>query len=1332
MKRNIFLVLALCLVMPIVCLLTACGTPSLTGIAVQYKDNTYLFDATTPLQITYSDSLSVFTKEDFVVTASYDNGTTGQVTDYEFSLLKVEQGSETVATSLLPGTYKVKVVYGDVTVSVSFVVNPISLLDTDVSCQMAETAPYVVGGKAEPDVSLALVSGGALVENVDYTLTYGDNNTVGENAGSVEVNFIGKYSGQVTYYFDITPLAIDEVVFNDVNTTYNGTDKRALCQIDVSGIIGVSDIEYSYYGGANFDQLISDEVKDVGTYKVVAHILVDDGYSPVADKEFTLTIDRADISSNSVESLGLDNIEVPFKNAPYTVSDFEETISQALENSGITYSLSMLEGESVDNLGASTQDKHGSLLITGDGNYSGNITISFSIMPADISTSGVLTINMNNGSYTYNGAEQTLREVHYTFTSPILLASGIDYSVQYADNIEAGTCHYTITGHGNYTGTYEGTFEIGRKSISLPSTTWHGEDNGTISLAYNGENRLSDVYLNGLDTYFSSSYVALQYNDDVQDYISASLVNVGQYRVRATIAFDDEAEDAYEHLYMDNYVIDGNVEKVVDVTITSVLATATLSGAQSFEYTGSSVAPQAQNIVVTAMLGGQERTLVKDVDYTLSFDSEAINVYCNSQKAIYYVTITDISGNFHYNMGTYTLVSYSIDPRPLIFNDTTGANATLSYPLVSRAIWSDVLGFNKMVENAYDTGLERQVAVEFSLVDGNKIHASTIAYSNFIVSPLVEDVVINESDISLYNPYFTSFKVNDVEMDNSQIESLTTAGLDLFDIVKFRLNPSYCMRVYTKLNGEIISQTGYASYSNTNESQFIAGKYSYNSVSTVATSNEMRIFNNTGEYWSYNTPHLTLDVPVDIDIFQSFTVGGDELDMSNGWSGLRNLSSIDYKDEITIEVKEGYQATISSRSASTIYHNLLQTDSDWLDNTMIAGENFEPQLVLRVKPINYSFELYYYFDVDYPSADTYYTFDEDGFVDVQVEEGGNFFKFTTDEASSSLVYMLVTDNINITYAVARKPSSTLYIGEKRNSAIVDSEYLYVAIDNYSPNTEYYLFVNSTQSNEDGETSSFQIMQYREEFVWDIDNKTFDDPYGEATVSKLCKQASIEEFIPQQLYRYNQRDYSIYHDYNTVVAIADYAFCDSHYSNNYASSMMYIMLPSTITSIGAHAFDGCSNLQRIIYDGTAEDWNDITFGEGVFNGCSSALAVMCNNKLYALSTDGTIVIPPQEEEEEEIVATLLLVGEDNEVNIEYGENNFKFNIETDGSYIITISGEYVDELLESFLLDSADYLEFDSLDNEFTCTPLLSTGEHYLLIDSFDLYEDIIINISPAG
>jgi hypothetical protein len=126
------------------------------------------------------------------------------------------------------------------------------------------------------------------------------------------------------------------------------------------------------------------------------------------------------------------------------------------------------------------------LMITGKGNYTGSLSVNFTISPMQI------TEDMFNAlaDVTYNGSERT----------PQVTASGtepeVTFSVAYRDNKFAGTATVTVSGTGNYGGDVGLTFVINKAvpvftvpsgltavygqtltDIALPATGWEWDWN---------------------------------------------------------------------------------------------------------------------------------------------------------------------------------------------------------------------------------------------------------------------------------------------------------------------------------------------------------------------------------------------------------------------------------------------------------------------------------------------------------------------------------------------------------------------------------------------------------------------------------------------------------------------------------------------------------------------------------------------------------------------------------------------------------------------------------------------------------------------------------------
>ena len=127
------------------------------------------------------------------------------------------------------------------------------------------------------------------------------------------------------------------------------------------------------------------------------------------------------------------------------------------------------------------------------GNYTVNGSTSFTISAKPLTGAKVEV----TGTFTYTGNAQ---EPAPTVTlDGKTLTANIDYTVTYADNTDVGTAKITVTGKGNYSGTAQGTFTIGRATLTV-------EGSGTASGTYGA--KLSELTVSGLTAKLGEAQVA--------------------------------------------------------------------------------------------------------------------------------------------------------------------------------------------------------------------------------------------------------------------------------------------------------------------------------------------------------------------------------------------------------------------------------------------------------------------------------------------------------------------------------------------------------------------------------------------------------------------------------------------------------------------------------------------------------------------------------------------------------------------------------------------------------------------------------------------------------
>ena len=99
--------------------------------------------------------------------------------------------------------------------------------------------------------------------------------------------------------------------------------------------------------------------------------------------------------------------------------------------------------------------------------------------------------SLNPTSYIYDGTEKTPNVI--LKDGDTLLIKDIDYTVEYKDNINAGTATAIITGKGNYTGTTTVKFIINKKEIQKKSSDYNGTYDGNAhTITFNVTEPTSD------------------------------------------------------------------------------------------------------------------------------------------------------------------------------------------------------------------------------------------------------------------------------------------------------------------------------------------------------------------------------------------------------------------------------------------------------------------------------------------------------------------------------------------------------------------------------------------------------------------------------------------------------------------------------------------------------------------------------------------------------------------------------------------------------------------------------------------------------------------------
>ena len=250
-----------------------------------------------------------------------------------------------------------------------------------------------------------------------------------EAFGTLTIKIIDKNTDADTLKIDVPAT----VTYGDTVTPSVGESKPA----------GAGDVTFKFFDKDG--NQVSDQPFPVGKYKVTASC-EDADTIYTAEKEFEVV----------ARKLTEENVTFG-ENLVYTGNELTQTVTVTVGGKELTkdtdYTVTGLTGTEPGSYPAT---------VAGTGNYTGEVTKSFTISKAQISSAA---ITYDAGPYGYTGKEWK-PEVTVSFNSATLTA-GNDYTVSYENNINAGTAKIIITGIGDhFTGLTEKTFTINSAEIS--------------------------------------------------------------------------------------------------------------------------------------------------------------------------------------------------------------------------------------------------------------------------------------------------------------------------------------------------------------------------------------------------------------------------------------------------------------------------------------------------------------------------------------------------------------------------------------------------------------------------------------------------------------------------------------------------------------------------------------------------------------------------------------------------------------------------------------------------------------------------------------------------
>ncbi len=325
------------------------------------------------------------------------------------------------------------------TKTVSFTISGHDVNSEDVTVEAIPNQAWT-GSAVTPEVVITC-GDYTLVKGTDYTVSYANNEEIG--IATATITGKGNFTGEKTVSFAIASGIENAEIAGGLENSYTYTGNTIepaglTVQIGTTVLTEGTDYTISYKNNTN-----------VGTAKL---ILTGAGsFGGSKEIEFTITpkdITDEDVSLNNfVEEMGYTGAEVE-QNISLTYA--EQTL-EAGTDYDVTYTNNVEVGETAE------------MVVTAKGNYTGTITKTFTIVEQVIFGDDVTVSNVSS-TYTYTGDE--IEPTPVVTSNGIVLTEGIDYTVSYDNNLNAGVAILRLTGKGGYTGSKEVIFNILRKSIA--------------------------------------------------------------------------------------------------------------------------------------------------------------------------------------------------------------------------------------------------------------------------------------------------------------------------------------------------------------------------------------------------------------------------------------------------------------------------------------------------------------------------------------------------------------------------------------------------------------------------------------------------------------------------------------------------------------------------------------------------------------------------------------------------------------------------------------------------------------------------------------------------
>lgn len=443
------------------------------------------------------------------------------------------------------------------------------------------TEQVYTGNPLEPSVTVQ-----NLTLKKDYSVSYSNNTKAGQKTGVATVTGINNYKGTVTRNFTIKPVDLSDskVVTIDFEESHVYTGSPITPEVTVSwnGQSLKKDTDYT----------VSYE-KNVNASNQAAVIVTGTGnFAGTREEAFEIT--AIDLREAGAASIG------PIAAQSYTGTGITPDVTVRYKGSELE------EGDYSVSYGDNTAVGTATVTVKGEGNYQGSITTTFEITPINLAAATISEI----ADQPFTGSKITPELTVQWNDLP--LNKGVDYAVEYKNNIAVGTASVTLTGAGNYTGTVTKSFQITQASIAGGGYTVSGIPE---KAAYTGEEiKFSDIKVTRT---VGDSEITLTKG---MDYTVAYAKNI------------NVSEDPAEVIITGAGNYKGSITKTFQITPVDISNYLVEGIAASYAYTGADITP-------AVTVKDQAGNILPDKNYSVS---------CTNNKDAGTATIT-VAGTGNYS-----------------------------------------------------------------------------------------------------------------------------------------------------------------------------------------------------------------------------------------------------------------------------------------------------------------------------------------------------------------------------------------------------------------------------------------------------------------------------------------------------------------------------------------------------------------------------------------------------------------------------------------------------------------------------------------------------------